>query len=155
MKENGKDQEAHIQRSQIYLRKGQYDLAQKDIEAILRFDASSAQGHYLMAKIYRAQGNSLRQRDELSLALRIAPESLPARFDLVDSLLMANNPGAALATLDGAQQAQKNTLRYVLVRNWALIAAGKAEEARRGVDSALAVGDYTRGIASGWVAEAG
>ena len=44
LKENGKDQEALIQRSQIYLRKGQYEQAQKDIEAILRFDSSSAQG---------------------------------------------------------------------------------------------------------------
>ena len=85
LKENGKDQEALIQRSQIYLRKGQSDQAQKDIEAILRFDASSAQGHYLMAKVYRAQGNPLRQRDELSQALKIAPESLPARFDLADA----------------------------------------------------------------------
>jgi putative PEP-CTERM system TPR-repeat lipoprotein len=139
LKENGKDQEALIQRSQIYLRKGQVEQAQKDIEAILSFDSSSAQGHYLLAKVHRAQGNSLRQRDELSLALRIAPESLAARFDLVDSLLMANNPSAALATLDGAQQPQKHTLRYLLVHNWALIAAGKADEARGGVDSALAV----------------
>ena len=53
--------------------------------------------------------------------------------------MTANNPSAALATLDGAQQAQKNTLRYLLVHNWALIAAGKGDEARRGVDSALAV----------------
>jgi Tfp pilus assembly protein PilF len=139
LKENGKDQEARIQRSQIYLRKGQSDQAQKDIESILRFDTSSAQGHYLLSKVYRAQGNALRHRDELSLALRIAPELLPARLDLVDNLLMANNPSAALATLDGAQQAQKHTLRYLLVHNWALIAAGKGDEARQGVDNALAV----------------
>ena len=139
LKENGKDQEALIQRSQIYLRKGQSDQAQKDIESILRFDTSSAQGHYLLSKVYRAQGNALRHRDELSLALRIAPELLPARLDLVDNLLMANNPSAALATLDGAQQAQKHTLRYLLVHNWALIAAGKGDEARQGVDNALAV----------------
>ncbi|MCX6629954.1 MAG: tetratricopeptide repeat protein [Candidatus Solibacter sp.] len=138
LKKNGKDQEALIQRSQIYLRKGQYDQAEKDIETILHFDSSSAQGHYLMAKVYRGQGNSPRQRDELSQALRIAPESLAARYDLTDALLMANNPNAALETLEGAQQAQKQTLRYLLVRNWVLIAAGKGEEARRGVDAALA-----------------
>ena len=45
----------------------------------------------------------------------------------------------ALETLDGAQQSQKNTLRYLLVYNWALIAAGKGDEARRGVASALSV----------------
>ena len=137
LKDNAKDQEALIQRSQIYLRKGQPDKAQKDVEAILRNDPSSAQGHYLMSKIYRANGNQLRQQDELTQALRIAPESLPARLDLTDALLTSHNPNAALETLEGAQQAQKQTLRYLLVQNWALIAANKAEEARRGVDSAL------------------
>ncbi len=139
LKSNGRDQEALIQRSQIYLRKGDSDRAKNDIETILRFDGSSAQGHYLMAKVYRAQNAPMKQRDELFQALRIAPESLPARFDLADAQLAANNPSAALETLDGAQLSQKNTLRYLLVYNWALIAAGKGDEARRGVASALNV----------------
>ena len=59
-----------IQRSQIYLRKGDSDRAKNDIETILRFDGSSAQGHYLMAKVYRAQNAPLKQRDELFQALQ-------------------------------------------------------------------------------------
>ena len=94
LKANGKDQEALIQRSQVYLRKGEYDQAKNDIEAILRFDGSSAQGHYLMAKVYRAQNAPLKQRDELFQALRIAPESLSARFDLADAQLAANDRAA-------------------------------------------------------------
>jgi tetratricopeptide (TPR) repeat protein len=139
LKANSKDQEALIQRSQIYLRKGEYELAKNDIEVILRFDESSAQGHYLMAKVYRAQNAPQKQRDELFQALRIAPESLPARFDLADAHMTANNPNAALEVLDGAQQTQKNSMRYLLVYNWALIAAGKGDEARRGVAQALAL----------------
>jgi tetratricopeptide (TPR) repeat protein len=92
-----------------------------------------------MAKIYRAKNALINQRDELAQALRIAPESLAARFDLTDALLIANDPRSALGILEGAQQAQKQSLRYLLVHNWVLIAAGRGDEARQGVESALAV----------------
>lgn len=139
LKKNGRDSDALVQRSQIYLQNGKYVEADRDLQVVIRGDPGSAQAHYLMSKVYRSRGALLQQKQELTQALRIAPESLRVRFDLANALLMTNNAGAALTTLNEAQPEQKRTIPYLIARNWALIALGEQAAARKGVDAVLAV----------------
>jgi tetratricopeptide (TPR) repeat protein len=137
LKSNGSDLEALLQRSQIYLRASKLNEAKRDLDVVLRSDPS-AQAHYLMAKIYRAQGSVLQQKQELNEALRMAPDSLRVRLDLAYALLASNGAKAAWETLEGAQAAEKRSLPYVVAHNWVLIALGESGEARKGVDAVLA-----------------
>ena len=61
-------------------------------------------------------------------------------MELADALLRSNSAKAALETLNGTQEIDKHSLRYLVARNWVLIALGDTNEARKGVDAALAVG---------------
>ena len=139
LKENPKDMEALIQRSQILLQSGNLKEAKRDLEVVLHVDPS-AQAHYLMSKVFRSEDEFARQRQELDEALRLAPESLRVRMELADALLRSNSAKAALETLNGTQEIDKHSLRYLVARNWVLIALGDTNEARKGVDAALAVG---------------
>ncbi|HEY7615510.1 MAG TPA: tetratricopeptide repeat protein, partial [Terriglobales bacterium] len=139
LKVNPRDIEALTQRCQIYLQQNRHDLAQRDIEEVLRHDPSSSQGHYLISRVYGARGELHRQKHELTEALRLAPDSLRVRLDLANALLISNNPKAALQILNGAQERQQRTLAFVIARNWVLIALGEEAQARRNVDAVLAV----------------
>jgi Tfp pilus assembly protein PilF len=137
LKKNGKDTDALVQRSEIYLRDGKYSEATRDLEQALHNDPS-AQAHYLMSKVHRESGAIMLQKQELSEALRLDPDLLRARIELANVLLLSNNPRAALEMLDAAPERQKGRMGYVLARNWALIANGDPG-GRQGVEQTLGV----------------
>jgi Tfp pilus assembly protein PilF len=134
---NPKDLQALLQRSQIHLRKRDYDAAEDDLQRAAAVDPASAQAHYLKAKVFRHRGDAYRQKQELFETLRLAPGSLATRFDLAHALLASKNAQAAFQTLDEAPEAQKRTLPYIVFRNWAVIVAGDNNTARKVLDSAL------------------
>lgn len=137
LKAKSNDLEALLQRSQIQLRKGNYEAAEADLDRVGSIDHSSAQAHYLRSKIFRDKRDPHRQKQELFEVLRLSPKSLTARFELADALLMSNNAKAALQTLDEAPASQKRTLPFLTARNWALIAAGDSQTARKAVNDLL------------------
>jgi tetratricopeptide (TPR) repeat protein len=138
LKKNARDTEALLQRGQIYLQNGSKVLARRDLDEVLRFDPS-AQAHYLKAKLYRAEKQTLEQQKELAEALRLAPDSLRVRLAYVDALLATDDARTALRVLEAAPAGDRRTLAYLIAHNWALIGSGEIAGARRGVDQALAV----------------
>ena len=137
LKANPKDVQALLQRSQVHLRKDNYDDAEADLDKAAGIDSASAQLHYLKARVFRFKGDPHRQKQELFETLRLAPNSLATRFDLAHALLTSNNSQAALQTLDEAPAAQQRTLPYIVFRNWAVIASGDRGTARKVLDYAL------------------
>jgi len=141
LKENGKDVDALIQRTQIYLLSGKLQEATADLNKSLQYQPNSGKAHYLMARVNRAQGAMLNSRRELTEALRCDPSLMIARFDLAESLLRASDPKAALELLKAAPKDQLNLMPMLIQQNWALLAAGQLDEVREGVNKARALGD--------------
>jgi tetratricopeptide (TPR) repeat protein len=140
LKKNPKDVDALQQRSAIYLGSGRIDEAQQDAFQALRFRADSAEAHFLMAKVYQARGDGLKQRQELNEAVRLRPDMLSARLDLAQMLIATNGAQAALQLLDAQDtpRQQRNTLGFLVARNRALIALDRTEDTRKEVDRGLA-----------------
>ena len=140
VKKNSKDVDARLLRAGIYLTTGKPDDAQKDLAVALHFQNDSYQAHYLMSLVYRAHGAGVQQRQELGEVLRLRKEYLPARIQLARALIGAGSAQAALDLLDdkGVPPQQKNTVGYLVERNWALIALKQTAEARKALDPVLA-----------------
>jgi len=138
LKKNPSDLEALLQRSQIYFRQRNFEVALADLDKALIVSPASPQAHYLRSKIFLVRGDQMRRIQDLYAALRTVPDSLPARFDLADSLLRSNRPKEALQTLNEATDEQKRTQGFAVAYNWALIGLGDGRAARKAVDTALA-----------------
>jgi tetratricopeptide (TPR) repeat protein len=139
LKKDPRDLEALLQRSQVYFRKRSFEDALADLDKALTVSPASAQAHFLRSKIFWAREDQLKRREDLLAAVRMAPDSLPARLDLADAFLRTNKPKEAIQTLNEATDAQKRTPAFVIAYNWALIGLGDGSAARQGVDRALAV----------------
>jgi len=138
LKKNPKDLDALLQRGEILLSDGKYSEAEVDLNQVLHLRPDAPEVHYALAKLYQARGATLRQRQELSEALRLKPYLLTARLELAASLIQENAGNAALGVLDGAPQDQKNLIAFVEQRNWALLGMRQLAEARKEVDRGLA-----------------
>jgi tetratricopeptide (TPR) repeat protein len=139
LKKNPNDIEALLQRSQIYLRKRNFSDALADLDQAIVDSPTSAQAHFLRSKIFWAREDQIKRRDDLLAALRIAPDSMPARLDLADAFLRMNKAREAVQTLEEAPDNQKRTLAFAIAYNWALIGLGDGSAARKGIDRALTV----------------
>lgn len=139
LKRNAKDVDALLQQSQILLRSGNAKEAEDDLLKALHEQPDSAQGHFLLARVYRAREDVARESLELVEALRHNSALLPARIQLAQRLLEANSARAALDTLDGAPDQQKRILALVIERNWVLLRIGDDAGVRKSVDQGLAV----------------
>ena len=139
LKRNPRDLEALMQRGELFLGARKYAEAEADLNKVLHLKADSPQVHYALAKLHQARGASQMQRQELNEALRLNPFLLMARLELAKSLIADKAGTAALGVLDGAPEAQKREISLIEQRNWALLSAGKAVEARKGVELALAM----------------
>src|ERR1035438_9261519 len=137
LKKNPKDLDALLQRGEILLSDGKYSEAEADLNQVLHLRPDAPEVHYALAKLYQARGATLRQRQELSEALRLKPYLLTARLELAASLIQENAGNAALGVLDGAPQDQKNLIAFVEQRNWALLGTRQLAEARKEVDRGL------------------
>ena len=136
---NPKDLDARLQRAELFLDAGQYRDAQTDLDAVVHLRPDSPEAHYALAKLDQARGASLLQRQELGEVLRLDPRLLPVRIELAQLLISGNSAQAALDLLDAAPAGQKTALAFVEERNWALLSLGRGAEARKAVDTALAV----------------
>ena len=123
LQKNPKDAEALLQRSQLYLVAGKYTEAENDLRQVLHFQTDSAAAHYYLARVYRASGASLNQRQELTEALRLNPNLLDARVELARQLIASKGAGTALEVMNETPEAQRKTMPAIVWRNWALLAS--------------------------------
>jgi tetratricopeptide (TPR) repeat protein len=137
VKDNPKDTVTLLRRSELYLRLGKTTEAQQDVQAVLLLAPNSADAHFAMAGIYKAQGLTKLERQELRDALRLNAGSLTTRVLLARNLTAANDAKSALAALDRAPEPQKATPVLIVERNWALLALGNTGDQRRVVNEAL------------------
>ncbi len=137
---SSKDVDARLLRASLYLATGRPDDAQKDLAVALHFRGDSYQVHYLLAQVHRAHGAVSQQRQELGEVLRLRKDHMLARIQLARALLGEGSSQAALDVLDDPAVApqQKNSLQFVVERNWALIRLNRNAEARKALDLALA-----------------
>jgi len=141
IQKNASDRDALLQRSRLYLAAHNYEGARRDVGEALHQDANSAQAHYVLARIHQAADQPLAQRQELGEALRLNPSWLAVRLELAHLLLTTSGAKAALNVLDDVNNvapAQKNSLAFVIERNWAMWGAGDMAEMRKQLDVGLA-----------------
>ncbi len=137
LKKNGRDTDALLQDS--WLRANRQDLtgAEKELREVLKNQPNSAVAHFTLALVQRYQGFPLNMRQELNEALRVNPLYLPARLALANDFLNSGIPAAVIDLLDNAPEQQKNDLRVLALRNWALLNLGNTAEARNRIAEAL------------------
>jgi tetratricopeptide (TPR) repeat protein len=141
LRKNGKDTDALLQRSRVYLLAGNYDEARKDLAQVLHFQSDSSQAHYLMAKVLGADRAWSSQKQELGQALQTNQSFLPARLELARLLIAGNAAKSALSVLDnGIPESQRNVLQFVVLRNWAVFATNDLPEFSKGVAKAMTLG---------------
>jgi len=139
LKKNSLDSEALLQRSRLYLASEKFGEAEVDLNQVLRYQSGSAEAHYLLSKVRLARGLVGGQQRELREALRLAPTLLAVRLELARSLIANHDAESAVGLLDEAESYQKNTVPAAIARNWALIALGRTDEARQGIETVLSV----------------
>jgi tetratricopeptide (TPR) repeat protein len=137
LKSNPKDVDALLQRARIFLAAGKTFDAQRDVEQVFRFQPASPLAHYLLAQVHRAASRNEQYAIELGEVLRVQPDLLGVRIELSQAQLAARQSKAALALLDGAPPYQKQTLPFVVQKNWVLLADGDVAEAAKGIAQAL------------------
>ena len=138
LKKNPRDQEALLQRGELFLGAGKYQEAEADLNKVVHMSADSPQVHYALANLHQARGATKRQRQELTEVLRLNPSLLRARIELSNSLISDGGVQAAVDLLEAAPGDQKNLVVVAEVRNWALIVQGKDADAQKGVTQGLA-----------------
>jgi tetratricopeptide (TPR) repeat protein len=136
---NAGDVDALLQRGQTYIIRSTPERAEGDLQQVLRSLPRSAQAHYLLAQVYRANGNASRARSELGDALQYDPTLLSARLQLSENLRAARDVENALQVLDKMPEEQKSQLPAISERNWVLLALGEYDEAERGIQKGLKV----------------
>jgi tetratricopeptide (TPR) repeat protein len=151
LKRNNKDTDALLQRAELRLRAGKTTDAQTDLAEVLHFTPDSAPAHFLLARVYSAEGQPQRQRQELLDTLRLNGDLLQARLILGTSLLAAGQAKTALEIIDQAPEPQKTQAPWMLGHNWAELSAGNIPEAEAGIDRVLREGRTPEAVLQGAV----
>ena len=136
IRENDRDFDARMQRSELYLRSGRLEPARADIDVALSIQPTSAPAHYMLAKVHEASRNPIGARQELGESMRLDPRFLLARLDMAQSLLKSNSPRSALDILNEAPEEIKNQPQLVSGKIWTLIALGDYDDAMNEVTAA-------------------
>lgn len=136
LKKNPKDVDALLESNELRMHLGRPPRAD-ELQQVLRLAPKSPAAHFAMAGVYRAQGLSQSERQQLTEALNLDPQLVPARAALAGNLLASNQAEAALQVVDQASPVQRGHLAILLQRNWILLALGKYDELQVGVDHAL------------------
>lgn len=139
LQDNPKDLEALLQRGEILLRKGRLNEAQADLNQVLHAKPDSAEAHFILSRLRRAQGASSSQRQELAEVLRLNPGLLAARIELAREQIADHKPAEALHTLDQVPARHKSDVAFIQQRNWTLLALGNKPELKRGITQGLAI----------------
>jgi tetratricopeptide (TPR) repeat protein len=136
---NPKDVPGLMLRMILEIDRGSLDEAAKDVKTLQELKAFSAQLSYQESRIFAARGETVREGDLLADALRREPGMMVARLELTRLLVLEGKAKNALTILDAAPPAQQRTIQFLFFRNMTLISAGQFDQARVGVDKALAV----------------
>ena len=134
-KKNPKDLDALLQRGELALAVRNFNLAETDLNQVVRMQPTSAQLHYVLAKLYLARKQDLQYRQELAKVLELNPNLVAARLDLAGEFIVggaSQGAQAALDILNGAPASQKALPAMVAQRNWALWRTGDMPEMRKG-----------------------
>ncbi len=133
-----KDTTALLQRVALEIDTRNTDGAAKDINTLLEMKALSAPLSYQQSRLAAARADTIAQGNLLADALRRNPRLFGARLDLAGVLCSSGKGRDALSILEQADAGEKTTAEYLFHYNMALIAAGDWDQARKGVDDALA-----------------
>jgi Tfp pilus assembly protein PilF len=134
---NSQDIDALQQRAQIYLLAGKFNQAQNDVNQVLQFAPNSATAHFLLAHVHGSRGARFNRRHELARVLELDPGMLPARIELAQALIEANDARAALDVMNAAPEPQRNSAAAIVQRNWSLLALGDTADLEKGIESGL------------------
>jgi tetratricopeptide (TPR) repeat protein len=138
LKRNSGDADALLQRGELYLNWGKLTEAEGDLQKVLHLRPDSAEAHFALSGVFRAEKRQNLENDELDAALQLKPTLLTARLTLAKNFIAANQPNSALDLLDKAPAAQRGAAELAIQRNWALYASGNTAEARKLLDRQLA-----------------
>lgn len=112
------------------LREGKADAARGRYQAVLAKEPNNEKALLGLAAILRATGAADSEVERtLKKAVSANPTSVPARLALIDFLLRANQPKAALVAAQDAQAAFPNDVRIVQALGTAQLAAGDVQQA--------------------------
>jgi tetratricopeptide (TPR) repeat protein len=139
LEQNPKDAEALEQRGQFYLWAGRIREARRDLRLALADRSDSASERYYLAKADQAAGAIFSYQQELGETLRLDSSQLTARIELSQALRALNGARSAVALMDDAPRAQRDSLPAVIERNWALLDLKQQVEARKGIEKGLAL----------------
>lgn len=140
LQKNPKDIDALLERARLQLSGGKYTDAQTDANAVLQINPNSIEAHKLLAEVYRDQGHSLLERQELSEVVRLSPGDMAPREQLVNLLRGARAYKSALEVVDQTPARDRGTLRWIVQRNWVLVDSGDQSELARGIADGMAKG---------------
>lgn len=135
---NSKEPRALMQKSELSMIAGAYEDARQDLSTVLHYTPESAVAHFLLAGVYRAERNPLRQRHELTETLRLDPRFFTARAALNQIYIAAGDTRSAVDLMNGTPVEQKDSLGYIENRNWAALAAGDLKGLQSGITEGLA-----------------
>jgi tetratricopeptide (TPR) repeat protein len=144
--ENSKDVQALLQRTQLFLDRGNVSGAERDVRVVLKYEPGSAAGHYLLSQIYRHRGEIRNSTSELRQALEFDPEMLAARLELASRLTESGAAASALELIEKAPDQDRVTLAAALQRNWALIQLKRTDEAQHVVSEILRHGQLAEAV---------
>ena len=139
IKAQANDSQALMQRAEIYTRAGKYAEAEKDLTQLVGSQGQSAQVHYALARVRAATGNTVGQRQELEETLRLDPNALNARVDLVQVLVVGNQAKAALDVVNQTPEAQRENPGAIAAHAAVDMALGDQAQARKEIDRGLAI----------------
>ena len=140
IKKSPNDTRALLMRTTLEIDRGAFEAASTDIRTLLDLKALSAALSFQQSRIFAARGETIRQGDLLTEALKYEPRMLMARLELARLLVSSGKPKNAIAILDQAPVPQKQGPQYILDYNIALMADGQWDAARKRVDAGLAKG---------------
>jgi tetratricopeptide (TPR) repeat protein len=140
LRANPKDGSALLEKAQLLLHLGKPGDSRQVLETLLGYQPTSAEAHFLLAEVYRAQNTPLSQRQELSEALRLNPWLLRARLALSAALIRDKGAHDALDLLEHAPAEQKKLPVYVAQYNWTLLASKDLAGFGNGVATGLTTG---------------
>jgi tetratricopeptide (TPR) repeat protein len=139
LKNSPGDTDALLQRGEIALERGQYDQAERDVQKIMKLKPAAAEAHYIFAKLNQARGLPLVFRQELGEALRLNPNLIQVRAELMQNLVNVGEAKAALALADSAPSFQRSMGPLIVQKNWAYWQMNELGEMRKGIDQGLTV----------------
>jgi cellulose synthase operon protein C len=146
LKKNPKDLDALLQRGELALAVRNFNKAETDLNQVVLMQPTSAQLHYVLARLYLARKQDFQYRQELARVLELNPNLVVARLDLAGALIAGGASHGALAALDilnGAPASQQALPAVVAQRNWALWRTGDMVGMRKGIDQGLAASKST------------